>query len=50
MDIHVYDGVVDAEKLDDWLNQLESYFTLYGYTSSQKVTFVWLKLSNYALT
>nr|GEU90950.1 hypothetical protein [Tanacetum cinerariifolium] len=30
IDISTYDGTVDAEKLDSWIDQLETYFTLYG--------------------
>ncbi|GKA42329.1 hypothetical protein Tco_0734989 [Tanacetum coccineum] len=36
IDIPSYDGTVDAEKLDPWLDQLETYFTLYGFTSTEK--------------
>ncbi|GJX81571.1 glutamate-rich WD repeat-containing protein 1 [Tanacetum coccineum] len=28
-----YDGTVYAEKLDSWIDQLETYFTLYGFSS-----------------
>ncbi|GJY32565.1 hypothetical protein Tco_0417034 [Tanacetum coccineum] len=30
IDIPTYDGTIDAEKLDSWLDQLETCFTLYG--------------------
>nr|GEV45847.1 hypothetical protein [Tanacetum cinerariifolium] len=36
IDIPPYDGTVDAKKLDSWLDQLETYFTLYGFRSSDK--------------
>ncbi|GKA18729.1 hypothetical protein Tco_0698644 [Tanacetum coccineum] len=36
IDIPTYDGTIDAEKLDSWLDQLETYFTLYGFRSSDK--------------
>nr|CAD1840708.1 unnamed protein product [Ananas comosus var. bracteatus] len=31
-----YDGIVDAEKLDAWLDQLETYFDLYNYSNEDK--------------
>ncbi|GKB94380.1 hypothetical protein Tco_0980517, partial [Tanacetum coccineum] len=49
IDIPSYDGTVDAEKLDSWLDQLETYFTLYGFTSTAKVSFARLKLTSHAL-
>nr|GEU37349.1 retrotransposon protein, putative, Ty1-copia subclass [Tanacetum cinerariifolium] len=49
IDIPTYDGTVDAEKLDSWIDQLETYFTLYGFSSSDKVVFAWLKLTSHAL-
>ena len=50
IDIPTYDGSIDAEKLDSWLSQLETYFDLYGYNSEAKVSFARLKLTNHALT
>ncbi|GKD34775.1 hypothetical protein Tco_1250284 [Tanacetum coccineum] len=47
--IPTYDGTIDAEKLDSWLDQLETYFTLYGFRSSDKVVFARLKLTSHAL-
>ncbi|GJT03491.1 hypothetical protein Tco_0824660, partial [Tanacetum coccineum] len=46
IDISTYDGTVDAEKLDSWIDQFETYFTLYGFSSSDKR----LKLTSHALT
>ncbi|GJV04089.1 glutamate-rich WD repeat-containing protein 1 [Tanacetum coccineum] len=37
IDIPTYDGTIDAEKLDSWLDQLETYFTLYGFHSNDKL-------------
>ncbi|GJY29611.1 hypothetical protein Tco_0405378, partial [Tanacetum coccineum] len=36
IDIPSYDGTIDAEKLDTWIDQLETYFTLYGLSSTEK--------------
>nr|GEV77433.1 hypothetical protein [Tanacetum cinerariifolium] len=49
IDIPTYDGTIDAEKLDSWIDQLETYFTLYGFSSSDKVVYAWLKLTSHAL-
>lgn len=48
-DILTFDGTVNAEKLESWIDQLETYFTLYGFNSREKVAFVRLKLASYAL-
>lgn len=45
-----YNGVVDVEKLDAWLNQLEMHIDLYIYSNAKKVTFTKLKLVGQALT
>nr|GFB79347.1 hypothetical protein [Tanacetum cinerariifolium] len=34
VNIPSYDGTVDAEKLDSWIDQLKTYFTLYGLSST----------------
>ncbi|GJV93816.1 hypothetical protein Tco_1541629 [Tanacetum coccineum] len=36
IDIPTYDGTIDAGKLDSWLDQLATYFSLYGFRSSDK--------------
>ncbi|KAA8518207.1 hypothetical protein F0562_015681 [Nyssa sinensis] len=50
VEIPTFDGTVDAKKLDSWIDQLETYFTLYGFSSTEKVSFARLKLINHALT
>ncbi|GJT49324.1 retrovirus-related pol polyprotein from transposon TNT 1-94 [Tanacetum coccineum] len=49
IDIPTNDGTVDAEKLDSWIDQLETYFPLYGFSSSDKVVFARLTLTSHAL-
>ena len=49
VDISLYDGSVDVDKLDDWIERLETYFTVYDYKSSHKINFAVLKLSKHAL-
>ncbi|GJT89909.1 glutamate-rich WD repeat-containing protein 1 [Tanacetum coccineum] len=36
IDIPSYDGTVDAKKLDSWIDQLETYFNLYGLSKIEK--------------
>nr|CAD1823571.1 unnamed protein product [Ananas comosus var. bracteatus] len=36
IEIPNYDGIVDAEKLDAWFDQLETYFDLYNYSTAEK--------------
>ncbi|GJX68202.1 retrotransposon protein, putative, ty1-copia subclass [Tanacetum coccineum] len=49
IDIPSYDGTIDAEKLDSRIDQLETYFTLYGLSSTEKVSFARHKLTSHAL-
>ena len=50
LDIRDYDGSIDVEKLDDWVDRLDTYFTLYDYSSEEKLAYATLKLSKHALT
>ncbi|KAA8534380.1 hypothetical protein F0562_031869 [Nyssa sinensis] len=38
VEIPTFDGTVDTEKLDSWIDQLETYFTLYGFSSTEKIS------------
>ena len=49
VELPVYDGSIDGEKLDNWIDQLESYFSLYGYDNMQRIAFARLKLASHAL-
>ena len=49
VELPVYDGSIDGEKLDNWIDQLESYFSLYGYDDMQRIAFARLKLASHAL-
>lgn len=49
IDIPTFNGTIDAEKLDSWVDQLETYFTLYGFSSGEKVAFAQLKLTSHIL-
>ena len=49
VELPVYDGSIDGEKLDNWIDQLESYFSPYGYDDMQRIAFARLKLTSHAL-
>jgi hypothetical protein len=42
-DIHVFEGQIDAEALDKWLNLLEGYFSVHKFFDKEKITFSLLK-------
>jgi hypothetical protein len=48
-DLPTYDGVVDGDKLDGWIDRLESYFDIYGYDDSRRLAIARLKLASHAL-
>ncbi|CAL2259851.1 unnamed protein product [Prunus armeniaca] len=50
VDIPIYKGDIDPEKLDNWIDTLETYFTVYKYSNVQKIKYASLKLSSHALT
>lgn len=42
-DILVFEGQIDADALDKWLNLLEGYFSFHNFSDREKITFVLLK-------
>ena len=42
-DIPVFQGQIDAEALDKWLNLLEGYFSVHKFFDKEKITFALLK-------
>jgi hypothetical protein len=42
-DIPVFEGQIDAEALDKWLNKLEGYFFVHKFFDKEKITFTLLK-------
>jgi hypothetical protein len=42
-DILVFEGQIDAEALDKWLNLLEGYFSIHNFYDREKITFTLLK-------
>nr|XP_011463525.1 PREDICTED: uncharacterized protein LOC105351274 [Fragaria vesca subsp. vesca] len=50
IEVPMYDGSVNVDKLDDWMECLDTYFTFHRFTSKEKITYATLKLSSHALT
>ena len=50
LDIKDFDESIDVEKLDDWIDRLETYFTLYQFSGEEKLAYSTIKLSKHALT
>ena len=42
-DIPLFEGQIDAEALDKWLNLLEDYFFVHKFSDKEKITFTLLK-------
>ena len=42
-DIPLIEGNIDADALDNWLNVLEGYFSVYNFFDREKITFALLK-------
>jgi hypothetical protein len=42
-DIPVFEGQIDADALDKWLNLLEGYFSIHNFSDKEKITFALLK-------
>ena len=43
-DIHIFEGKIDANVLDKWLNLLEGYFFVHNFSNSEKISFAILKV------
>ena len=44
-DISIFDGQIDADALEKWLNLLEGYFFVHNFFDRENITFVLLKAS-----
>jgi hypothetical protein len=42
-DIPIFEGQIDADALDKWLNLLEGYFSVHHFSDREKITFALLK-------
>ena len=43
-DIPVFEGQIDVDALEKWLNMLEGYFSVYNFSDREKITFSLLKV------
>ncbi|OMO77559.1 hypothetical protein COLO4_25093 [Corchorus olitorius] len=50
IEIPIYDGELNPEKLNGWIKQLEVYFSTKPYTNQQRISFARLRLGNHAVT
>jgi hypothetical protein len=41
--IPIFEGQIDAQSLDKWLNLLEGYFSVHNFTDRENITFALLK-------
>jgi hypothetical protein len=42
-DIPIFEGRIDADVVDKWLNLLEGYFPFHNFSNQEKITFALLK-------
>jgi hypothetical protein len=42
-DIPIFEGQIDADALEKWLNLLEGYFSVHNFSDKEKITFTLLK-------
>jgi hypothetical protein len=42
-DIPIFEGQIDADALEKWLNLLEGYFSIHNFSDREKITFALLK-------
>jgi hypothetical protein len=42
-DIPLFEGLIDADVVDKWLNLLEGYFSVHNFFDREKITFALLK-------
>jgi hypothetical protein len=43
-DIPLFEGLIDADVVDKWLNLLEGYFSFHNFSDREKITFSLLKV------
>jgi hypothetical protein len=42
-DIPIFEGQIDADALEKWLNLLEGYFSVHNFSDRENITFALLK-------
>ncbi|KAF6159259.1 hypothetical protein GIB67_032030 [Kingdonia uniflora] len=50
IEILVFDGLIDTKKLDNLLDRLETYFSVYKYSNAQQICFATLKCASHEYT
>jgi hypothetical protein len=43
-DIPIFEGQIDANVIDKWLNLLEGYFSVHDFSNRENITFALLKV------
>jgi hypothetical protein len=43
-DVPIFEGQIDADAVDKWLNLLEGYFSVHNFSNREKITFLLLKV------
>jgi hypothetical protein len=43
-DIPIFEGQIDTDVVDKWLNLLEGYFSIHNFLNREKITFALLKV------
>jgi hypothetical protein len=43
-DISIFEGKIDTDVVDKWLNLLEGYFSVHNFLNREKITFALLKV------
>jgi hypothetical protein len=43
-DIPLFEGLIDADVVDKWLNLLEGYFLIHNFSNKEEINFVLLKV------
>jgi hypothetical protein len=43
-DIPIFEGQIDTDVVDKWLNLLEGYFSVHNFSNREKITFALLKV------
>ena len=44
-DIPIFEGLIDADIVDKWLNLLEEYFSVHGFSNRERITISLLKVA-----
>jgi hypothetical protein len=43
-DIPIFEGQIDSDVVDKWLNLLEGYFSIHNFSNKENITFTLLKV------